>query len=297
MGMELIEEHARLNSWKKKNLKYVPFIALMFNSLFFACIVDARTPYQPIVIPRTPETMLMVGEELEYSVHYSFFNIGTIRLKILNRTINNGRVIYSAAAYMDSNPALSWLVTLHARFFSTFDREIFSYEWIGEDSTSRVVNYQLLRFNYEKKKMYFEKGRKKKNQYTPYERDTIAVSSKCQDGLSLFYYARGYLHQKGDVVIPTCISNQERKTIIHFLGEREKVEIDSVQYPIDCKYFTGTADFTGIFGLTGEFEGWFSNDEAAVPITARLKVLLGSIRVELRRWNRIGWVPPRWSSE
>ncbi|MCX7984748.1 MAG: DUF3108 domain-containing protein [Bacteroidetes bacterium] len=238
--------------------------------------------------------MLLVGEELEYSVHYSFFNIGTIRLKILSRNVSNGKVTYNAIAYMDSNPALSWLVELHARFYSTFDKDIFSYEWIGEDSTSRTVNYQLLRFNYDSMKLYFERGKKRKTQYHAYERDTVRILSKCQDGLSLFYYARGYLHQKADVTIPTCITAEERKTIIHFLNEREKVKIDSVQYPIDCKHFIGVADFTGIFGLTGEFEGWFSNDDAAVPITARLKVLLGSIRVELRRWNRFGWVPPRW---
>jgi hypothetical protein len=57
--------------------------------------------------------------------------------------------------------------------------------------------------------------------------------------------------------------------------------------------FDGRADFVGIFGLTGGFEGWFSNDEARVPIMAKMKVLIGSVTIELMRWNRPGWTPPR----
>ncbi len=243
-----------------------------------------------------PEAMLQIGEELEYSVHYSFFNIGTIRLKIIDKTKENGKVIYSASAFMDSNPALSWLVNLHVRFFSKFDREIFSYEWIGEDSTTRDISYQILRFKYDTNTMFYESGKKRGSKTYILTKDTVTVSQKCQDGLSLFYYARAYLHQQQQVTVPTCIENKERRTLINFLNERTKVKIDSVDYPIDCKRFEGTADFTGIFGLTGGFEGWFSNDEAAVPITARLKVILGSVYVELRRWNRNNWMPPRWSN-
>jgi hypothetical protein len=55
----------------------------------------------------------------------------------------------------------------------------------------------------------------------------------------------------------------------------------------------GRADFVGVFGLTGSFNGMFSNDIAGIPITARLKVILGSIRVELKRWNRGYWMPPK----
>jgi hypothetical protein len=39
---------------------------------------------------RQNEGMLQVGEELEYSVHYSFFNIGTIHFKVTNKEEQNG---------------------------------------------------------------------------------------------------------------------------------------------------------------------------------------------------------------
>jgi len=53
------------------------------------------------------------------------------------------------------------------------------------------------------------------------------------------------------------------------------------------------ANFVGVFGLTGGFDGVFSNDGAGIPITARLKVILGSIKVELKNWKRDNWIPPK----
>jgi hypothetical protein len=44
--------------------------------------------------------------------------------------------------------------------------------------------------------------------------------------------------------------------------------------------------------MTGEFTGWFSDDEAAVPIKGKLNVLLGSVTVELIQWKRDSWSPP-----
>ena len=55
-------------------------------------------------------------------------------------------------------------------------------------------------------------------------------------------------------------------------------------------------DFISIFGLTGYFEGWFSNDEASIPIVAKMKVLIGNITLELKSWKREGWIPPKYKN-
>jgi hypothetical protein len=94
-------------------------------------------------------------------------------------------------------------------------------------------------------------------------------------------------------VIPTLINEQRVLTRIDFSGKRDAVEIDAVDYPIDAVGFDGIADFVGIFGLSGDFEGWFSNDDARVPIMAKMKVLVGNVTIELMQWKRSGWVPPR----
>jgi hypothetical protein len=238
--------------------------------------------------------MFQVGEELEYSVHYSIFNIGTIRFKVTDKEERNGRTVYHAYAFMDSNPSLSWLVDLHIRFYSEIDQDAFTYGWISDDSSSDGVKYRRIRFDYANHEMYYEWGKKLASDVRQaIGEDTIAIDTVCEDGLSLFFYARAYLHQKKCDSIPTFIDTSKAVTTINFLDEASEIEIDAVDYPINVVRLDGRADFVGIFGLTGGFEGWFSNDSACVPIVARLKVILGSIRVELTKWKRGDWIPQK----
>ena len=44
--------------------------------------------------------------------------------------------------------------------------------------------------------------------------------------------------------------------------------------------------------MSGTFKGWISNDEAAVPVRAEVKILLGSLVIELEDFTREGWIPP-----
>jgi hypothetical protein len=240
------------------------------------------------------EKMLQVGEELEYSVHYAFFNIGTIRFKVTNKEERGGRTVYHAYAFMDSNPSLSWLVDMHVRFYSEIDQDAFSYGWISEDSSSKKVSYRKMRFDYENHKMYFEWGEKlNSGERKPTGLDTITITNDCQDGLSLFFYARAHALQKMQANIPTFIDTNKVTTKINLKVKQEAEEIDAVDYEVDVNMLDGFADFVGVFGLTGAFEGKFSNDVASIPITARMKVFLGSIRVELKSWKRNGWMPPK----
>lgn len=240
------------------------------------------------------ERMFQVGEELEYSVHYWIFNIGTIRFKVTDKEERNGRTVYHAFAFMDSNPLFSSMVDLHVRFYSEIDEDAFSYGWISEDSTKKEISYRKMRFDYEKHKMYYEWGQKlQSGERKSAGEDTITITNNCQDGLSLFFYAREHALQKMQVNIPTFIDTNEVATNINFNVDHLEEEIDAVDYPVDVAKLDGRADFVGIFGLTGAFEGGFSKDIAGVPITARMKVVLGSIRVELKKWVRHNWVPPK----
>ena len=239
-------------------------------------------------------SMFQVGEELEYSVHYSIFNIGTIRFKVTDMEERDGRTIYHAYAFMDSNPSLSWLVDMHIRFYSEIDQNAYTYGWISDDSSGDGVKYRRMRFDYANHKMYYEWGKKAASDERKAQGvDTIAIDTASQDGLSLFYYARAHALQKNNDHIPTFIDTNKAVTNINFLDEASDMEIDAVNYPIDVVRIDGRADFVGIFGLTGGFEGWFSNDAACVPVKARLKVILGSIRVELTKWKRSDWVPQK----
>jgi len=250
-------------------------------------------PSQPA--PAVQSRMLEVGEELEYKVSYSFFTIGTIRTQVLAKETRNGRTVYKTRALIESNPSLSWLVDLHIQFHSEMDGSVYSYYWLADDSTAKEINFRRFRFDYDTNRAFLERGKRLPGFDRRIESsDTVRITSHCQDGLSLYYYAREHVHDVNQDRIPTLIEDKQATTFINFTNRRTEAEIDAVDYPIDVVAFDGKADYVGIFGLTGGFRGWFSNDEQRIPILARMNVILGSIKIQLARWNRAGWQPPKY---
>ena len=121
----------------------------------------------------------------------------------------------------------------------------------------------------------------------------LKTAKKWNDGSSLYFLARQMLKSKKTIKVPTIIMDDTVSTSINFIAKPEVIEIDAVNYPIKTLYFNGTADWTGIYGLTGKFEGWFSDDEARVPIRAKMKLYVGNANIELIKWTRPSWQPPK----
>jgi hypothetical protein len=146
-----------------------------------------------------------------------------------------------------------------------------------------------MRFDYSKQDMYVEKENKGKIIYSNH----MKSNKKINDGLSLFFLARQMCNIKQVMSIPTLLDKDIVTTTINFQKKNENIEIDAVNYPIKTLYFNGVANWTGIYGITGKFEGWFSDDEARIPIKAKMKVYVGDVNIELIKWKRTSWNPPK----
>ncbi|MEJ2617078.1 MAG: DUF3108 domain-containing protein, partial [Ignavibacteriaceae bacterium] len=119
-------------------------------------------------------------------------------------------------------------------------------------------------------------------------------NKKYQDGLSIFYFARMNSGQNKSEEIPCFVDEKKVSTKINFYDQVEDISIDAIDYPVACVKVDGQLDFISIYGLTGYYEGWFTNDEAAIPILAKMKVMVGNITLELIKWKRPGWKPPEY---
>lgn len=259
--------------------------------LGIALLVQELQAFQ--VTPGRETPLLVVGEELQYKVGYAFFNLGKIVVRVVDRKERNGRIVYKARAIIDSAPGLPF-VDLHIRFESEFDEDLYSYVWTAEDSTKKEILVRRLLFDYDSNRVFVEKGRKNPDASITLDQvDTVKITARCQDGFSLFYFARAHFRQRAQMNVPTFIEKEQVNTFFNFSGEVDEEEVDPISYPVEVVKFDGRADFVGVFGLTGGFRGWFSNDAAGVPIVARMNVILGSIKVELERWDRPGWKAPQ----
>ena len=99
---------------------------------------------------------------------------------------------------------------------------------------------------------------------------------------------------KKSVYVPCFVNEKYETTKINFYTGIQKTDIDAVDYDVSCLRLDGKMNFISIYGLTGYFEGWFSNDEASIPIVAKMQLFLGNVKLELKQWKREGWNPPKY---
>jgi hypothetical protein len=236
-----------------------------------------------------PSRVFVEGEELVYNVRYTFIDLGQVRIKTIGKTRQATFTAYDAKAYIDSYRGIPF-VDLHATFESRMDTTVCSHGFVGKVKQDNQWDFARYNFDYPHQRVIMEIGAR---DTVVARRESLQVDGAQQDGLSLFFFAREHLFSGKKVNIPGVVKEQKVNTFIDFSKERTSVEVDAIEYPVDVTKFEGQLDFEGIYGLTGGFTGWFSNDEARIPILAKMRVIVGSVTVELMKWNRPGWTPPR----
>lgn len=232
-----------------------------------------------------------VGEELTYVVKYSVMKLGEVRLKIKDKKIINGKTYYVTYAYIDSYSGIPF-VDLHQIYESYVDEKIYSHFFRALILGDKYTAYTEYEFNYTKSRIHVKKG--KVNPPQVWTDSTTSADKKYQDGLSIFYYARMMSGQDKSVDVPCFVTEKKVYTKLNFYDKIEGIYNDAVNSEVACFKLDGETDFVSVFGLTGYFEGWFTADDASVPIMAKMKVIIGDITLELKSWKKKDWIPPRY---
>ncbi len=232
---------------------------------------------------------LNVGEDLTYVVKYAFLNLGEVRFKIAGKQIIDGITVYKTIAYIDSYEGLPF-VNIHQVYESFIDSTYFPLSFIGtmldEDTTYTKYTFKG------KSQIRIVKG--KTNSKKINVDSTVIVKKRFQDGLSILFYARMNTGKDTTLYVPCFVNEKKETATLNYYSENEDIDIDAVNYEIDCLKLDGSTDFVSVYGFTGEFEGWFSNDRYSIPITASMNVLIGNVTLELIKWNVNGWNPPEY---
>lgn len=257
------------------------------NRLFVAIIALVMMA-APVV--GQAQSMYYPGEELVYRVSYLNITLGTVRSVAEPYTTLDGQRRAKVKVYIKSHPNIPF-INLNAIYDSWMDTLLtHSYKFNAntevEDGKWEFDQYVM---DYGKGVMKLEKFRDKQK----VQSKEVPAPKRYNDGCSLLFAARSMLYSKKSYKIPTVIMDEPVTTVINFQGTIGETEIDAVDYPIRTVYFNGDANWTGIYGLTGRFEGWFSDDEARIPIKAKMKLYVGSATIELMSWKRGSWQPPR----
>ncbi len=237
----------------------------------------------------TPGTAILADdEECLYEVSWTLIKLGTIRVKT-SRDLH-------AQAYIDSYEGLPF-VDLHSVSSCVMDSSLYCREslnlehkedqWWGIEYRSQSTAREVLIGETRQKDLHSPPTSRSL-------RDTLRLrDSHYIDGLAIGIFPRRFVHTRQTVVVPTILYGKLGSTTFDFTGKVVDEEIDALDRPVRAVEVTGYLDAEGIFGLTGDYTAWFSDDSLGVPIKAKVKVLVGSVTLELIKWNRKGWNPPQ----
>lgn len=238
----------------------------------------------------SPKDIMQVGERLKYEVSFLGVSLGTIEMITDGAEDYNGNKVYVVKSDIKTYDGIPF-VDLKATFISWADASLnHSHKFTSNmKKGSEKWEYQQLLMDYDKMNINLKVWENKNLT----DEKNIKLASKVNDGSSLFFLARQYTKLKRTIKVPTVIDGQLFDTKLNFRDKTESIEISKVDYPIRTKYFDGQADWEGLYGLSGKFEGWFSDDDASVPVLAKMNVYVGKVNIELIEWKRKGWTPPK----
>jgi hypothetical protein len=234
------------------------------------------------------DNKLHLGDEFTYIVKYAFLNLGEIRIKVYAKDTVDDKIIFKSVAYVDSYEGLPFM-DIHQTYESWFDssfQPIYFQAFMFYEEDTSYTKYYFKDDNL----VHILKG--KVHEQKAFLDTVINLDSNYQDGLSILYFARFNTNRNESLVVPCFVNEDTASTIISYFFDQENVSIDAIDYDVDCFKIEGEVRFTGIYGLTGYFEGWFTNDEYQLPIAAELEVIIGHISIELMDWNTNKWQPP-----
>ncbi|MBU3698871.1 MAG: DUF3108 domain-containing protein [Candidatus Kapabacteria bacterium] len=236
------------------------------------------------------QDVIFPGEELTYRVSYLNVTLGTIKSVCEGYTTRNGERAAKVKVYIKSSPNIPF-VSLNSIYESWMDTSItYSRHFTANtEIDGGKWEYDQYVLDYPARSLVMDKFRDKQKVSSK----SYTIGKRYNDGSSLLFTARNLVSAKKTIRLPTLIMDDTVNTVVNFRGTKGSVEVDAVNYPVKTLYLDGVANWTGIYGLSGIFEGWFSDDAARVPIKAKMKVYVGSVTIELQSWKRGSWTPPR----
>jgi hypothetical protein len=265
--------------------KYLYTALLAAIPFTFGPTPDNAQNAQPLRFPGT--TVLSDAEECVYEVSWTLFKLGTVRVKTFPDL--------HAEAYIDSYDGVPF-VNLHSVTTCLMDSSLYCREsrllekkenqWWGLEYRSDPRNKTI-----QVSEIYQNDLAAAPTSRTPTE--TIALRDSLYiDGLAIGVFPRRFVKGSETITVPTILYGKMGTTEYNFTREIVEQDINALDKPVRTVEVSGYTDAHGVFGLSGKYTAWFSDDSVGVPIKAKVKVLLGNVTLELVQWHRKGWNPP-----
>jgi hypothetical protein len=217
------------------------------------------------------------GEKLTFRIHYGFIDAGEAALEVLpDLTRIGSRECYHMIGTGRTLGAFDWFFKVRDRYESVIDRQaLVPWLFVRRVSEGSYIKNQNVSFN------HYQDSAKS-------ETATIAIPEYTQDLISAFYYARTIDFSKakeGDIFPITGYLDDELLPLnIKFIG-REKIK-SKVGW-IHCIKFRPMLAEGRVFKEQEDMTVWVSDDKNKVPVRVQTDILVGSIKMDLVKYENL----------
>ncbi len=226
---------------------------------------------------RYVSTPFRAGEQLTYSVKWSFIRLGTVRVRQSLAAPMTGDTMFVEL----EGASAAGLPFIDVQFLTTALLDIrqptnIRYELLsGAERRARTI-YATDPTAQRATAISTEDGATKRS-------DTLSADPPFYDGTGLFMLVRCAAGSDTTITLPTVMDHALGTTTITFDSRIEEVSVPAFRRPIRTHPYHGTTDWVGssFAGMSGEFRGWVSTDDARRVLRAEVKLFLGSAVIEL----------------
>ena len=212
------------------------------------------------------------GEELRYRLHYGFVDAGEAVITVKDaKKKANGRDLFHVVGKGRTLGAFNWFFKVDDRYESFIDKEgLFPWEFVRRVHEGKYKKSQDYVFHQNRNAVDNGAGK------------TFQTPHGVQDMISSFYYARTLDFsdlKENDVFSFQTFMDDELFTLnVKFMG-RENIKIRSGVY--SCLKFVPVVQEGRVFKSSEDLQVWITDDENRIPILAKAKILVGSIKMEV----------------
>ncbi len=232
------------------------------------------------------EGLFSANEELVYEVSFMGISIGEVKLAAIGAETLKGREAYHVRATLKTHNNIPFLKA-NIVYDSWIDKSLkFSHKL-----EARIIhdsgNKELFITDMSYPEIMFRKSINNKTT----EEKSIKVGGRICEGLTLIYIIRQMAGSGKSIIIPTIQGYDTSATKLTFEKAKNLINIDAFDYKTPSFYIAGKGNWTGVYGVTGDFRAWVSADNMRVPLKAQVKLYLGMVNIELKKWKRKSWKP------
>ncbi|MFT6167702.1 MAG: hypothetical protein ACJAV5_001626 [Vicingaceae bacterium] len=213
------------------------------------------------------------GEFLKYKLAYGIMNAGeaTLEVKKVKKKIQDREILHIVGRGY-SVSAFDWFFKVRDKYETYLDEEgIFPWLFvrrIEEGGYKKEQDYKF--FQSEEKVEYVQK------------KEEYKVPNGVQDMISSFYYARtiDFSNAKKNQVyeFESFVDGELYPIKIKYVGIKT-IRVDAGKF--ECMVFHPVVQEGRVFKNDDDLTVYITNDENKIPILARAKILVGSVRMEL----------------